>query len=275
MKFTKKHWIIAAITCLTLAGGSAVLVANHQAQVQADKIAQEEKAAYDKLIKAAQEATEKAETFKAEADVKTAQDAIKKLKEKNQKDLNSRIEKVRKNWDLYHQADKSVSAAEKSKTDATVKTAQNSVNKLKDAMTKSKKADLQKRLDKIKAEIKSKKDKEQARAKAQTEQAQSEAAVQTSDNTQVPASQAGVPTTGTTPDYGSYSQAAATPSYTAPASGGGAVVPAQPSPSTGNPAYNSGAGLNANSNMSIAEGDKLIEEANANPGGAPSANGGR
>ena len=243
MKFTKKHWIIAGIACLILAGGSAALVAHHQAQVKAEKTAQEAKRTYDKLLASAKETTEKAETFKAETDVKTAQEAIKKLKAKDQKNLSTRVETVGKNWSLYHQADKAVSAAEKSKTDKTIKTAQDLVNTLKDEMTKSKKAELQKRLDKVKADLKAKKAKEDAKSKAQTEQVQADHSAQPANNTQE--AQAETPATGTGSEY-SQSQTPATPSYTAPATGGGggAVAPAQPSANTGNPAPNNGASSN-------------------------------
>ena len=243
MKFTKKHWIIAGIACLILAGGSAALVAHHQAQVKAEKTAQEAKRTYDKLLASAKETTEKAETFKAETDVKTAQEAIKKLKAKDQKNLSTRVETVGKNWSLYHQADKAVSAAEKSKTDKTIKTAQDLVNTLKDEMTKSKKAELQKRLDKVKADLKAKKAKEDAKAKAQTEQVQADHSAQPANNTQE--AQAETPATGTGSEY-SQSPTPATPSYIAPATGGGAVVPAQPSANTGNSAPNNGASSNAN-----------------------------
>lgn len=242
MKFTKKHWIIAGIACLILAGGSAGLVVHHQAQVKAEKTAQEAKRTYDKLLASAKEATEKAETFKAETDVKAAQEAIKKLDKKDQKSLNTRVEKVRKNWDFFHQADKAVSAAEKAKTDQTIKTAQDAVNTLKDAMTKSKKAELQKRLDKVKTELKVKKAKEESKAKAQEAQDQADHSAQPANNTQ--AAQAETPATGTGSEY-SQSPTPATPSYTAPATGGGAVVPAQPSANTGNSAPNNGASSNA------------------------------
>lgn len=240
MKFTKKHWIIAAIACLILAGGSAGLVAHHQAQVKAEKTAQEAKRTYDKLVASAKKATEKAETFKAEEDVKTAQAAIEKLDKKDQKALNTRVEKVRKNWAFFHQADKAVSAAEKAKTDQAIKTAQDVVNALKDAMTKSKKAELQKRLDKVKAEIKSKKAKEEAKAKAQEAQTQADHSAQPANDTQ--AAQAETPATGT--EY-SQAQAPATPSYTAPATGGSAVAPVQPNPNTGSPSSNHGTSSNA------------------------------
>ncbi|MGI1837389.1 serine protease, partial [Lactococcus garvieae] len=67
MKFTKKQWIIGASIAIVLAGGSTALAVNHQIEVQTEKMAQEEKIAYEHLIKVAQEATKKAETFKAEA----------------------------------------------------------------------------------------------------------------------------------------------------------------------------------------------------------------
>lgn len=295
MKFTKKQWIIGSVVALVLAGGGTALVVNHQAQVRADKIAQEEKAAYDKLVKAAQEATKKAETFKAEADVKSAQDAIKKLEEKDKTALNARVEKVRQNWDLVNKAEKNVVNAEKAKTDATVKTAQAAINQLKEEMTKAKKTALQKRLDKVKADIKAKKDKAAAEKKSQEAAAQqmaqdAQASAQTvaqNNGAQASSGNAGVaqaetPTANGGAAYSGYAQAPSSvpaqnnSGYVASApSGGSAQAPAQPQQSTGNAAYNSGAGLNANPNVSIEEGNKWIENANAHPGGFESANGGR
>ena len=291
MKFTKKQWIIGSIVALVLAGGGTALVVNHQAQVRADKIAQEEKAAYDKLVKAAQEATKKAETFKAEADVKSAQDAFKKLEEKDKTALNARVEKVRQNWDLVNKAEKNVVNAEKAKTDATVKTAQTAINQLKAEMTKAKKTALQKRLDKVKADIKAKKDKAAAEKKSQEAAAQqmaqdSQASAQTvaqNNGAQASSGNAGVAQAETPVSNGgvAYSGYAPAPAqnnsgYVASApSGGSAQAPAQPQPNTGNPAYNSGAGANANSHVSADDLAKDEANANAHPGGFESANGGR
>ncbi|WP_285004765.1 serine protease [Lactococcus garvieae] len=241
MKFTKKQWIIGSIVALVLAGGGTALVVNHQAQVRADKIAQEEKAAYDKLVKAAQEATKKAETFKAEADVKSAQDAIKKLEEKDKGDLIARVEKVRQNWDLVNKAEKNVVNAEKAKSDATVKTAQAAINQLKAEMTKAKKTALQKRLDKVKAEIKAKKDKATAEKKAQEAAAQQKAqdpqAVAQNNRAQASSGNAGVaqaetPTSNGAAAYNGYAQTPVQDNtgYVAPTpSGGNVQTPAQPS----------------------------------------------
>lgn len=278
MKFTKKQWIIGSIVALVLAGGGTALVVNHQAQVRADKIAQEEKAAYDKLVKAAQEATKKAETFKAEADVKSAQDAIKKLEEKDKDALSARVEKVRQNWDLVNKAEKNVVNAEKAKTDATVKTAQTAIDQLKEEMTKAKKTALQKRLDKVKAAIKAKKDKATAEKKAQEAAAQQkaqEAQTAAQNNTQTQAAdvnnatapQAETPASNGGAAYSGYAPAPAqnNSGYVASApSGGSAQAPAQPQQSTGNPAYNSGAGANANSHKPMEEIDKWAENANNN-----------
>ena len=278
MKFTKKQWIIGSIVALVLAGGGTALVVNHQAQVRADKIAQEEKAAYDKLVKAAQEATKKAETFKAEADVKSAQDAIKKLEEKDKDALSARVEKVRQNWDLVNKAEKNVVNAEKAKTDATVKIAQTAIDQLKEEMTKAKKTALQKRLDKVKAAIKAKKDKATAEKKAQEAAAQQkaqEAQTAAQNNTQTQAAdvnnatapQAETPASNGGAAYSGYAPAPAqnNSGYVASApSGGSAQAPAQPQQSTGNPAYNSGAGANANSHKPMEEIDKWAENANNN-----------
>lgn len=181
MKITKKQWIIGASVAVVLAGGGVGVVANHQAQAQAEKTAQEAKVAHDKLIKAATEATQKAETFKAEADVKSAQDTIKKLDEKDKTALISRVEKVRQNWDLVNKADKAVANAEKTSNDATVKTAQTAIDTLKEDMTKAKKSDLQKRLDKVKTTVKNNK---ADKAKKEAEAKQKAAAAQTAKSQQ-------------------------------------------------------------------------------------------
>ena len=293
MKFTKKQkqWMLGGVVALVLAGGGTAVVVNHHAQVQADKIAQEEKAAYAKLLKTAQEATEKAESFKAESDVKTAQDAIKKLKENDKPALIARVEKVRQNWDLVNKATKNVASAEKAKNDATVKTAQAAIDQLKAEMTQAKKTALQKRLDKVKADIKAKKDKAAAEKKSQEAAAQQKAqdpqasaqTVAQNNGAQASSGNAGVAQAETPASNGgaAYSGYAPAPAqnnsgYVASVpSGGSAQAPAQPQQSTGNPAYNSGAGANANPNVSIEEGNKWIENANAHPGGFESANGGR
>lgn len=175
MKFGKKEWLISGAVIVLLGAGSAGLVAKNQAKSQAEKIAQETKIAHDKLITEATKATEKAETFKAEADVKSAQDAIKKLDEKEKKDFNARVETVRQNWNLVNQADKAVANAEKLQNDANVKTAQTSIDKIKNDMAKSKKLALQKRLEKVKTAVKNNKERAKAKAaeeaKAKAEQA--------------------------------------------------------------------------------------------------------
>jgi len=295
MKITKKQLIVGGAVALVLAGGGAGIVANNQAQAQAEKTAQEAKTAHDNLIKAAKDATEKAETFKAEADVKSAQDAIKKLDEKDKTDLIARVEKVRQNWDLVNKADKAVVNAEKVQNDANVKTAQTAIDKIKDNMAKSKKTALQKRLDKVKIAVKNNKDRakakaaEEAKSKANAEQQKAQDAqeqtktqneTQAADVNNAAAPQTEAPASGGAVDYGQYAQAPAqnTPSYNPPATGGnggGAVAPSTPSGNTGNSDYNNGGGANGNPNVSIDEGNKWIDDANANPGGAPSANGGR
>lgn len=298
MKFTKKQWMISGAVVVLLAGGGAGIVANNQAQAQAEKTAQEAKTAHDNLIKEAKKATEKAETFKAEADVKTAQDAIKKLDEKDKTDLIARVEKIRQNWDLVNKADKAVTNAEKVQNDANVKTAQSSIDKIKDEMAKSKKSSLQGRLDKVKTAVKNNKERakekaaEEAKSKANAEQQKAQAAQEQAQPKNETQAQAADVNNGTTPqaeapvasggavDYGQYAQAPAqnAPSYNPPANGGnggGAVAPSTPSGNTGNSDYNNGGGANGNPNVSIDEGNKWIEDANNNPNGAPSANGGR
>ncbi len=257
MKFTKKQWIIGSVVALVLAGGGTALVVNHQAQVRANKIAQEEKAAYDKLVKAAQEATKKAESFKSEADVKSAQDAIKKLEEKDKDALIVRVEKVRQSWDLVNKADKNVVNAEKAKTDATVKTAQTAINQLKEEMTKAKKTALQKRLDKVKAEIKAKKEKAAAEKKAQEKTAQQKVQAAAQNNTaQASSGDAGVaqaetPASNGGSAYSGYAQAPSSAStqntsgYVASTpSGGNVQTPVQPNTgSTAQPSTGGNAGV--------------------------------
>ncbi|WP_338954989.1 serine protease [Lactococcus petauri] len=292
MKITKKQWMISGAVVVLLAGGGAGIVANNQAQAQAEKTAQEAKNAHDNLIKEAKKATEKAETFKAESDVKTAQDAIKKLDEKDKTDFIARVEKVRQNWDLVNKADKAVTNAEKVQNDVNVKTAQSSIDKIKDEMAKSKKSSLQVRLDKVKTAVKNNKERakakaaEEAKSKANAEQQKAQAAqeqsktqnesqTQAADVNNEAVSQAEAPAvSGGAVDYGQYAQAPAqnAPSYNAPApsapsTGGNAPAPTNP------PAHNGGG--NANPNVSIDDANNAINDANSHPGGAPSANGGR
>lgn len=291
MKITKKQWIIGGAVALVLAGGGAGVAVNNQAQAQAEKTAQEAKMAHDNLIKAAKDATEKAEIFKAEADVKSAQDAIKKLDEKDKTDLISRVEKVRQNWDLVNKADKAVVNAEKVQNDANVKTGQTAIDKIKDNMAKSKKTALQKRLDKVKTAVKNNKERakakaaEEAKSKANAEQQKAQAA-QEEAKTQNEAQGAGV-NNGATPqgdasvsggavDYGQYAQAPAqnTPSYNPPATGGGAVAPSTPSQNTGNSDYNNGGGANANPHVTGDEAAKDEENASNAHGNDGVVNGG-
>jgi len=293
MKFTKKQWMISGAVVVLLAGGGAGVIANNQAQAQAEKTAQEAKTVHDNLINNAKKATEKAETFKAEADVKTAQDAIKKLNEKDKTDLIARVEKVRQNWDLVNKADKAVVNAEKVQNDSNVKTAQSAIDKTKDNMAKSKKTALQKRLDKVKTAVKNNKERAKAKAaeeeksKANAEQQKAQAAqeqVKTQNETQAQAtdinngavSQGDTSVSGGTVDYGQYAQAPAqnAPSYNPPATGGnggGAVAPSTPSQNTGNPDYNNGGGANANPIEDLNEANSHDHASN----GENSADGGR
>ena len=284
MEFGKKQWIISGAVVVLLAGGGAGIVANNQAQAQAEKTAQEAKTAHDNLIKEAKKATEKAETFKAEADVKTAQDAIKKLDEKDKTALIARVEKVRQNWDLVNKVDKDVTNAEKVQNDANVKTAQSSIDKIKDEMAKSKKSSLQGRLDKVKTAVKNNKERakaaEEAKYKANAEQKKAQAAqeqAQPQNDTQAQAADVNnaatpqaAPVSGGTVDYGQYAQAPAqnAPSYNAPApsapsTGGNATAPTNP------PTHN-GSG-NTNSNVGLDEANDLDHASN----GENSIDGGR
>lgn len=297
MKMTKKQMVIGTCAALVLLGGGAGVMAHHQAQVRADKIAQEAKKTHDKLSKVAEEATQKAESFKNEADVKTAQNAIKKLDEKDKSTFITRVEKVDRNWALVNKAEQAVIKAEQAKTEACVKTAQKTIDQLKTEMTKAKKSTLQQRLDKVKALVKSnkvkaekaKKAKEaeiqaQAEITAQAEAQSRQASVQNNeaqnrgvDNGTVTQGEAS--SNVSAPVYQAPASEQATPSYNAPApaggTGGGASAPAQSSNNTGNPAYNSGAGANANPDKTMEEIDQWTADANAHPFGGESADGGR
>lgn len=235
MKLTKKQILLNGGLAFLLVGGavSGVLY-NQHIQTEKAKVVQEEKAAYDKLIKAAQEATKKAETFKFESDVEVAQNAIKKLEEKDKDALIARVEKVRRAWDLVNQAEKNVASAEKAKTDATIKTAQTVINQLKTDMTKAKKMALQQRLDKVKAALKAKKEKAAAEKKAQEKTAQQKVQAASQNNTvQTSSGDAGVaqaenPAFNGGSAYSSYAQA---PSSASTQNTSGDVAP---TPSGGN-----------------------------------------
>lgn len=64
MKFTKKQWMISGAVVVLLAGGGAGIVANNQAQAQAEKTAQEAKTAHDNLIKEAKKQRKKPKLLK-------------------------------------------------------------------------------------------------------------------------------------------------------------------------------------------------------------------
>lgn len=157
-----------------------------------------------------------------------AQDAIKKLDEKDKTNLMARVEKVRQNWDLVNKANKSVTNAEKVQNDANVKTAQSSIDKIKDEMAKSKKSSLQGILDKVKTTVKNNKE----RAKA-------------ADVNNAAAPQAEAPVvSGGAVDYGQYAEA-----------------PAQNAPAPTKPPTHNGGG-NANSNVGLDEANDLDHASN-------------
>lgn len=160
MKLTKKQIIVGGVVAVLLAGGVTASVV-HNNNVQAEKIAQQAKDEHDKLIQSVKEKTSQAETYKSESDVKTAQDVIKQLDDKEKPDYVNRIEKVQKNWKLVNEANKNVANAEKIQNDNNVKTAQKAIDNLKDGKIKSKKTALQTRLDKVKTSIKNTKKQKQ------------------------------------------------------------------------------------------------------------------
>jgi len=219
MNITKKQWLIGAsvVGILALGGGGFMI---NEAQVQAQKQeAAAQKAAYDKLMNTAKKAVEKAEAFTDEKDVSSAHTEVKKLKKADQTDFNSRVETVSRNWTAVKTATDKVVMAEKSNTDVLVKAAQKSLDDLKDKMTASKKAALQKRLDVVKKAMKAKADQaakaaKEAKAKEVADQkaAEAQAAQNAASNTpETPAGDASA----------AVDQGAAAPAYpTAPAGGG-------------------------------------------------------
>ncbi|MGL5342293.1 MAG: serine protease [Lactococcus garvieae] len=263
--FTNKQWIVGGAVALVLVGGGVGLVASNQ-HAKAEKVAQQVKIAHDSQVNAAKTAVEKAETFKAEADVKTAQDVVNKLDEQDKADLLSRVDKVKQNWTLVNSANKAVLEAEKAKSDATVKTGQTAIDKLKAEMTKGKKTEFQKRLDKVKAEVKAKKDKAEADKKAKAKAEQAKAAETKAQAQQTPPAQeaknvASAPveqavTEAPADVNGQYAPAQEAPSYNTPA-------PATP------PAHNGGG--NVNSNIGLDEANDLDHASN----GENPADGGR
>lgn len=287
MNITKKQMLVSSVAVVALMAGGVGVTAHHHAKVEADKLAHMEKQTHDKLIKDAKAATQKAEGFKDEADVKTAEKAIQRLDKKDQTALTARLKVVKDNWTVAHKAEQAVIKAEKNKTEVDVKNAQKAIDQLKATMTKAKKSALQHRLDKVKQAMKATKAKaekaQQAQAEAQA-QIQTQASVQsqntpTSNATENTGAQsadtnsAPAPTYNQAPAYSapaaqapSAPQAQPAPSYNAPApsapAGGTASAPAQSSTNTGNSAYNSGAGANANPNVSAEELGKDIENAN-------------
>ncbi|MFK4964838.1 serine protease [Lactococcus garvieae] len=271
MKVTKKQWIIGASVAAVLAAGGTGVVVNNQAHARAEKIEQQEKSAYTALTNKAKKAVENAEAFTTQKDVDTAHEAVKKLKKEDQKDLNARIEKVSRNWTTVKEASDKVAMAEKSNTKVLIDGAQKVIDTLEDAMTKTKKADLQKRLDVVKKKLKAKEDKAKADkvAKAKAAEAKeanvpadskSNAAQEATPNTQeasAPQAQANdVPTYqgdngaasgnyygGSNTQGGGYTGGGvATPSTPAPAPGGGSNAGNNNPPSTNeNPNYGHGA----------------------------------
>ena len=160
MKLSKKQIIVGGVVAVLLVGSVTAGVV-HNSNVQAEKIAQQAKDEHDKLIQSVKEKTTQAETYKSENDVKTAQDVIKQLDDKEKSDYVNRIEKVQKNWKLLNEANKNVANAEKIQNDNNVKTAQKAIDDLKDEKIKSKKTVLQTRLDKVKTSIKNTKKQKQ------------------------------------------------------------------------------------------------------------------
>lgn len=258
MKVTKKQWIIGASVAAVLAAGGTGVVVNNQAHARAEKIEQQEKSAYTALTNKAKKAVENAEAFTTQKDVDTAHEAVKKLKKEDQKDLNARIEKVSRNWTTVKEASNKIAMAEKSNTKVLIEGAQKVIDTLKDPMTKTKKADLQKRLDVVKKKLKEKEDKAKADKVAKAKEAEIKAAsaaeAAKSNNTlevnpnvgNTATSQANGSTQvqgNEVPTYqgdGYTGGGTATPSTPAPAPGGNAGS-STPPPTNNNPNYGHGA----------------------------------
>jgi len=261
MKFTKKQITVGVVVSLLIAGGAVGIVANHNAQVAHAKQVEEQKqaeekakAAYKKLQEAAQTAVTQAETFKSEADIKSANTAISKLKKENQSPFAERIQKVTANWKAVHETEKLVTTAEKARNDKNVAAAQKSIDQLSTPMVKAQKLALQKRLDVVKKSISDEKAKARAaaesKAKAEQEaQKQAEAAkkaeatnnaVQATSDTPTPNNEASTPAYTEEPAVNAPSNDNNN-SYTPPTNNGGGnsgntgggTTPSQPKPPTG------------------------------------------
>jgi len=260
MKITKKQWIIGVSAAGLLALGGAGL-AFHEVQVQAQKQEQAaQKAAYSNLVHKADKAVELAETFKAEADVTAARTAIEKLKKADQTELNVRLGTVSKNWVALKNAETKVASAEKTKTDASVASAQKAIDGLKDKQLSSKKATFQKRLDVVKKTIKdkvakAKADKEKAAAEAAKKAEAEKAAASKAETTSNQAAEANptpsVATEGSDNNAPAPSNDSGASGYVPPVdNGGGNNTPSnpEPTPSPSTPAPPTGGGNSSGGN---------------------------
>jgi hypothetical protein len=253
MKLNKKTIIAASIIgVLAIGGGTGIVVHNNQVYAQqAAKKEKESKAAYKQLKKDAKSAIDTAYDTRKDEDITLAQEAVEKLKEKDQKDFKLELATLKAFLSQIKETNKLIDTAEKSKKDDDVKAAQTAIDGEKDDYLEKDKKAHQERLDKIKKSIsdqkaKAEKEKKAAedkkaadeKAKAEAEQAaqaqQAQAAAQTAANTETAAPAAEGTYTGsggaTDPGAGGgyYPNDYQAPQNQAPA------APAQPSqPSTG------------------------------------------
>lgn len=256
MKLNKKTIIAASIIgVLAIGGGTGIVVHNNQVYAQqAAKKEKESKAAYKQLKKDAKSAIDTAYDTRKDEDITLAQEAIEKLKEKDQKDFKLELATLKAFLSQIKETNKLIDTAEKSKKDDDVKAAQTAIDGEKDDyLVKDKKAH-QERLDKVKKSISDQKakvekekkaaeDKKAAdeKAKAEAEQAaqaqQAQAVAQTAANTETaaPAAEGTYTGSGGVADPGAgggyYPNDYQAPQNQAPAA---PTQPAQPSqPSTG------------------------------------------
>ncbi|MFD1902276.1 hypothetical protein GQR36_23860 [Enterococcus termitis] len=151
MKLSKKSIIIGVAAVLLVGGGTGgFILHNNQVQAQQLKEKEEKKAAYDQLKKDVEAAIDKAYETRKEEDLKTAEEAIGKLKEKDQEKPKERFAKLQSFLVRIKATDTAVTKAEKSKSDEDIKSAQALIDTETDDYLKEDKKGHQARLDKVK-----------------------------------------------------------------------------------------------------------------------------
>ncbi|MBO0440526.1 hypothetical protein [Candidatus Enterococcus ikei] len=251
MKLTKKTIIAASIIgVLAIGGGTGMVIHNNQvyAQQAAEK-KKESKAAYEQLKKDAKSAIDKAFETRKDENITKAQEAIDKLKEKDQKEFKLELAKLKAFLSQIKETTKLIDTAEKSKKDDDVKAAQTAIDGEKDDYLEKDKKAHQERLGKIKKSISDQKAKadqekkaaeEKAKADAAAKEAaqaqQASAAAQTAVNTETaaPAAEGAYAGSGGTADPGTgggsyYPNDYQEPQNQAPAAPSQPAQPSQPS----------------------------------------------